>query len=147
MIRFDVSNSTDEKIDPKYIQTGISQAEIKLDTIGDRFVSIEFVSKPEMAALNQKLRGQNQATDIISISSQETKAGEQDIKIGSKAELSFMLTQTKPVNPLPAIGQLIICMDIINQNAALYGQSPERELEWVIEHGIYHLMGFHHTHD
>lgn len=147
MIRFEVSNSTGEIIAPKYIQAGISRSESKLSSTSDRFVSVEFVSSQEIQELNQKLRGKNEATDVISISSQETKSGEQDIKIDSKGELSFELNQTKPVNPLPAIGQLVICYDVVRANALESGQSPERELEWVVEHGIYHLMGFHHTHD
>lgn len=147
MIRFEVNSTTDNQINKSSIQTGISQAETKLGNIGDRFVSIEFVTKDEIQELNHKLRGKNEPTDIISISSQETEAGEQNIKIGSKGDLSFELNQTKPVNPLPAIGQLVICLEVVREQAMQSGQAEDAELEWVVEHGIYHLMGFHHTHD
>ena len=120
---------------------------LRKDRQPDRFVAIEVVTKSEIQKLNQTLRGKNEATDIISISSQETEAGEQVIKTSPGGELSFELTQTKPVNPLPALGQLIVCWEVIQQKALESGQSPTRELEWVVEHGIYHLMGFHHAHD
>lgn len=147
MIAYEFVNACQASIDEKHIKTGLERATEKLDDIGDRFVSIECVSSREIQHFNHKLRNKEVPTDIISISSHETKAGKQDIRVGPQGELSFELHQSKPVNPLPAIGQLIICYDVIKENAARTGQPPERELEWVIEHGVYHLMGFHHDSD
>ena len=147
MIRFEVCNASDTDIDTSAIKKGIDRAQTKLGNIGDCLVVVEFVSKDEIQHLNQSLRGINEPTDIISIASQETTVGEQTITTGPKGELSFKLTQTQPINSRPILGQIVLCPEVIAENADASGQSFALELEWVIEHGIYHLMGFHHGSD
>ncbi|HEY1074372.1 MAG TPA: rRNA maturation RNase YbeY [Patescibacteria group bacterium] len=148
MINFVLQNSTNHHIDDTTIQKGLAAAATKLGEIGERHVAIEIVTSEESQALNAELRGQDKPTDIISISTQETKVGEQVIEESAEGALSFEINESKPLeNAWPVIGQLVLCYDVIAQNAQRAGQPVERELEWVIEHGILHLMGFHHEHD
>lgn len=148
MIQFVLQNSTNHHIDDTIIKKGLAAAEHKLGTIGERHVAIEIVTPEESQELNQELRGENKPTDIISVSTQETKVGEQVIEESAQGELTFEINEAKPLeHAWPMIGQLILCYDVIAQNAQRAGQPVERELEWVIEHGVLHLMGFHHEHD
>lgn len=129
------------------VRRGLDSAFASLGDVGDKFVLIEFASRDEIKRLNQVWRDKDAPTDCLSLSSQETKAGTQLASVDAKGKLSFGLHKTGPLNPFPAIGQLVVCLEIIEANAALAGQPPDRELEWVIEHGVYHLLGFHHDND
>lgn len=148
MINYELITTTDEAIDESSIKTGLGAAEKKIPELADRTVSIEIVSPEESAKLNNELRGQNEPTDCISISTHETHVGQQDIKVGESGELNFDLKQDAPLqHTLPHVGQLVLCLAVINANATAAGQPLSRELEWVVEHGMLHLVGFHHEHD
>jgi len=42
------------------------------------------------------------------------------------------------------LGDIIICIPIIENQAKEYGHSFERELSYMLVHGFYHLMGYDH---
>jgi probable rRNA maturation factor len=149
MIRADIINTTSANIDEAAMHRGISHAETKATQagidVGDRFVSIEVVSPDEMRELNKRWRNKDYPTDILSISANEQEVGEQVITESEEGELHFALKSTKEHRTdWPVLGQIIICFDIIREHAKSAGQPIERELEWVIEHGVLHLLGFHH---
>ncbi len=148
MIAYELTTTTTETIDRQAIEFGLEQASQKLGLTGNRTIQIECVSAEESQALNKQLRGKDEPTDCISISSQESTVGEQLISQNEDGTISLALKQTDDLqNTHPVIGQLIICLDIIKQQAEAAGQPQERELEWVVEHGTLHVMGFHHDHD
>ena len=145
MIHYDIVTTTNEAVNTVAIEKGIRNAGKKLGKISDKFVMLEFVSPHESQAVNQELRDDNRATDCISVPTHETKIGDQIIHVQPNGAIDIEVQPKQSINhPWPAIGQLIICPEIVATNAQLAGQLPESELEWVIEHGILHLMGFHH---
>lgn len=148
MIHYELLNSTTQEIPLRAIEAGLRAAEAKLGDIGERHISIEIVTEEESQALNSEFRNQNKPTDIISMSTQETKVGEQVITESTEGALDFTLTEQKSLeHSWPVIGQIILCLPVIQANSERAGQPLERELEWVVEHGVLHLMGFHHEHD
>lgn len=46
-----------------------------------------------------------------------------------------------------ALGDIIISVERVNQQAEEYGHSFERELSYMLVHGFYHLMGEDHIED
>ena len=42
------------------------------------------------------------------------------------------------------LGDIIISIDRVKQQAEEYGHSFERELSYMLVHGFYHLMGYDH---
>ena len=42
------------------------------------------------------------------------------------------------------LGDIIICIPIIEKQAKEYEHSIERELAYMVVHGFYHLMGYDH---
>ena len=45
------------------------------------------------------------------------------------------------------LGDIIVSVDRVKEQAAEYGHSFERELSYMIVHGFYHLMGYDHMND
>ena len=46
--------------------------------------------------------------------------------------------------PQDVLGDIIISMKKVEEQAKEYGHSVERELAYMIVHGFYHLMGYDH---
>lgn len=149
MIRADIINATSKPIDEGSIRRGVTNAEAKASQLSmatdNRFVSIEVVDQHEMRELNKRWRNKDYATDILSLGAHEQEVGEQVITELPDGALNFELKpNTKADANWPVLGQIIICYDVIREHAESAGQPLERELEWVIEHGVLHLLGFHH---
>lgn len=49
-----------------------------------------------------------------------------------------------PNNQLDVLGDIVISIDKVKEQAEEYGHSFERELSYMIVHGFYHLMGYDH---
>ena len=45
------------------------------------------------------------------------------------------------------LGDIIISVDRVKEQAVEYGHSFERELAYMVVHGFYHLMGYDHMND
>src|SRR4051812_45313048 len=113
MIRYELLNGTSEPVDSKAIETGLKNAEKKLGDIGERHIVIEVVTPKESAKLNQKLRDKKEPTDIISVSSMETRVGEQIIEEEKDGSLQFTLSKDQYIShDWPVLGQLIVCLEV-----------------------------------
>ena len=49
--------------------------------------------------------------------------------------------------PQDVLGDIIISVKKVEEQAEEYGHSIERELAYMIVHGFYHLMGYDHMND
>lgn len=88
-------------------------------------VSLAFVDKTEMQKLNRKFRKKNKPTDVLSFSAQGGPAW------GGESENNFL-------------GEIIICPDVVKENAEKYKVSAKSEMLKVFVHGILHLCGYDH---
>ena len=50
-------------------------------------------------------------------------------------------------NHIDVLGDLIISIEKVEEQAKEYGHSFERELSYMLVHGFYHLMGYDHIKD
>ncbi len=149
MIHYEIINPHNQSPAPNIIEAGLKHAEQTLHFEANYFVSIELVTPTEIQELNQALRGVDKPTDCLSFSTQDRAVGEQIVHHHPNGALNFALRNERAneAKPWPILGQLILCLDIITQNAQEARQPVERELEWVIEHGILHMVGYHHDSD
>lgn len=76
---------------------------------------IVFVNEREMRKLNQKFRGKDYSTDVLSFS------GAQD-----------------------CLGELILCPQVLRRQAKLHGLTTQLELGYYLIHGLLHLLGYDH---
>ena len=68
----------------------------------------------------------------------KSKAGQEIIQ-----DVSTAVSKVgKPIQEV--LGDIIICIPIVQKQAIEYGHSFERELAYMLVHGFYHLMGYDH---
>ena len=63
--------------------------------------------------------------------------------------LSFPMFEKEEIEQVPdeqfdVLGDIVISIDRVKQQAEEYGHSFERELSYMVVHGFYHLMGYDH---
>ncbi|MDH4358922.1 MAG: rRNA maturation RNase YbeY [Candidatus Berkelbacteria bacterium] len=85
------------------------------------WLEIEIAGKSKVRSLNKKYLNRDYPTDV----------------------LSFPL-KTVPGEKATNIGTVIICGDIIEEQAEKTNKSFEKEIIFVLRHGINHLLGIHH---
>lgn len=94
-------------------------------TAGSWLMSVKFVSKEKIRRLNKKYRHIDKTTDVLSFS--------QDFPAEVLLEME-----------LPPMGDVVICPDVANSNAGRIGNSLDREVSFLLVHGILHLCGYDH---
>ena len=94
-------------------------------------ITITFTTPEEIKKINKKYRNIDKATDVLSFPMFEKS--ELDKKIKDK---DFLYEDI--------LGDIIISVEKVKEQAEEYGHSFERELSYMLVHGFYHLMGYDH---
>ena len=96
------------------------------------YLSVTLTNPEQIHKLNKEYRNVDRATDVLSFPMFEK---EEIDKIVSK--------QIK--NPIPEVlGDIVISIEKVKEQANEYGHSFERELSYMLVHGFYHIMGYDH---
>ncbi|HWI61782.1 MAG TPA: rRNA maturation RNase YbeY [Symbiobacteriaceae bacterium] len=90
-------------------------------------VSITFVDDAQITDLNRDHRGLHKPTDVLSFSQLE-------------GEELAALPEGEPI----LLGDIVVSLERCAEQAADYGHSFDRELGFLIAHGMLHLLGFDH---
>lgn len=90
-------------------------------------VDVLVTSSGEMRGLNQRFRGKNKATDVLSFPSESSHHRAPDRRRFA--------------------GEIAISADIAFDNALRLGHSASTEVKVLVLHGILHLAGFDHERD
>lgn len=96
------------------------------------YLSITLTSPKEIHKLNKEYRNVDKETDVLSFPMFEKEEIDNIIEI-----------QKKNLVPEP-IGDIVISIEKVEEQAKEYGHSFERELSYMIVHGFYHIMGYDH---
>ncbi len=95
------------------------------------YISITLTTPQEIRKINSQYRNIDKETDVLSFPMFE------------KIELDELVS--KQDNQIPeTIGDIVISIDRVKEQAIEYGHSFERELAYMVVHGFYHLMGYDH---
>lgn len=95
------------------------------------YISITLTTPEEIRKINNEFRNIDKETDVLSFPMFE------------KIELDEMVQAGK--NEIPeTIGDVIVSIERVQEQAEEYGHSFERELAYMVVHGFYHLMGYDH---
>lgn len=89
-------------------------------------VDLLMTSNKEMRRLNKQYRGVNNTTDVLSFALEESVAFP---KIPSQGQL---------------LGQVVVSYPQASKQAGLHKHSVEREVAFLVVHGLLHLMGYDH---
>ena len=94
-------------------------------------MTITFTTPEEIRKINKKYRKIDKATDVLSFPMFERKELEEKI-------------EKQDFEHEDVLGDIIISIDKVREQAEEYGHSFERELSYMLVHGFYHLMGYDH---
>ncbi|MBF0715279.1 rRNA maturation RNase YbeY [Gemelliphila palaticanis] len=100
----------------------------KID-INNTELSVSFVGLEEIHSINKEYRGIDRPTDVISFALNDKT--EDEIEIIGGDETNYL-------------GDIIICVEKIEEQAKEYNHSFERELGFLAVHGFLHLLGYDH---
>ncbi len=91
-------------------------------------VSILLVDEATMTKYHEKWMGEPGPTDVLSFPMDELRPG----RDGEEPELGVL-------------GDVVLCPQVTSRQAAEHGRRPEEEAEYLLVHGLLHLMGFDHA--
>ena len=95
------------------------------------YITITLTTPEKIQEVNKKYRNIDKTTDVLSFPMFEKEELEEKIK-----ENDFICEDI--------LGDIIISIDKVKEQAIEYNHSFERELSYMIVHGFYHLMGYDH---
>ena len=102
-------------------------------------IEFVFVDGEEIQRLNRETRGIDKVTDVLSYPTLDGIKGE---PIFGK-EYPFDVDEEGNL----LIGSVAVCTDRAKEQAIEYGHSYERELHYLLVHGIMHCLGYDHMTD
>lgn len=94
-------------------------------------ITITLTTPENIQKINKEYRKINKATDVLSFPMFE------------KDEVDSKLINNK-LEHEEVLGDIIISIQKVEEQAKEYGHSFEREFSYMIVHGFYHLMGYDH---
>jgi len=131
-----LSESTEEPPPSSQLKVW-AQAAWQGDVGDEPVVSLRIVSPVESQQLNNDYRGKNKPTNVLSFPMQmdETFVAAEDMPAEEQEEI--LMSESM-------LGDLVICSDVVDQEAQQ--QSKKREAHWahMVVHGMLHLQGYDH---
>ncbi|NLT29294.1 MAG: rRNA maturation RNase YbeY [Propionibacterium sp.] len=97
-------------------------------------LSLLFVDEEAMTSYHEQWMGESGPTDVLSFPMDELRPGyDPDDDTGDDLEV--------------VLGDVVLCPQVTARQAAENGRRPEQETEYLMVHGILHLLGFDHDTD
>lgn len=93
----------------------------------DLYISITLSDEEYIHKINKQYRDIDSSTDVLSFPMFE------------KEEIPYKSNGIQEI-----LGDIIICVPIVERQAIEYEHSFKRELAYMLVHGFYHLMGYDH---
>ena len=106
-----------------FIEEGMEKSKI--------YVSITLTTPEHIHEINKQYRNVDRATDVLSF------------PIFEKEEIDEKI-RTQDFEHEDVLGDIIISIEKVKEQAVEYGHSFEREFAYMLVHGFYHLMGYDH---
>ena len=91
-------------------------------------LSVLLVDPDTMAAYHEKYMDEPGATDVLSFPMDELRSPEPG---------------EEP--PMGLLGDIVLCPQVTSAQAAEFGRTPEEEADYLLIHGLLHLLGHDHA--
>ena len=101
-------------------------------------ISLTFMDKDGIQEANREFREIDRPTDVLSFPMLDFPAA------GDFSELEHMNDITNPETDEVVLGDIVLCVPKIYEQAEEYGHSFKRELSFLAVHGFLHLLGYDH---
>lgn len=100
------------------------------------YAAIHFTDNAEIKEKNKRFRNVDRPTDVLSFPMLEAHNG----------KLEYSEGDTDMENGCILLGDIMVSLDKVTVQAEEYGHSVEREIAFLICHGMLHLLGYDHEH-
>ena len=88
----------------------------------DFYVSFILTTNEVIHQINKEYRNMDRPTDVI----------------------SFAYNETENVGPVEIVGDIIISIDKVREQAKEFGHTDKREFYYLLTHGMLHILGYDH---
>ncbi len=88
----------------------------------DFYVSFMLTTNEVIHQINKEYRNMDRPTDVI----------------------SFAYNETENVGPVEIVGDIIISIDKVREQAKEFGHTDKREFYYLLTHGMLHILGYDH---
>ena len=123
------------KVDKAFLNA-IYYETIKHFKLKDIFeVEVTIVGEDRIKATNQKTRGIDKVTDVLSFPALDFKF---------PFDINDYIYDIDPETGKVMLGEIMLCEKRAQKQAKDYGHSVDREIGFLVLHGLLHLMGFDH---
>lgn len=123
MKNYTISNLYGYEKNYKYLKKLIKNT-LKYEKAKDSIFSIVFVDEETIQDLNRKYRNIDKVTDVLSFAFEDN------------TEIDY--------NNVRFLGEIYVCIPRMKSQAIEYGHTEERELGFLVVHGLLHLLGYDH---
>jgi probable rRNA maturation factor len=112
-----------------------------LDALGvaDHELSLSLVDSDAIQDMNREFRGKDRPTDVLSFPQQDFSPPLSALTPRAKAR-----ARAKRRGPPPVLGDVVISLPEAEANAGSIGQALDREVAFLLVHGMLHLAGHDH---
>lgn len=86
------------------------------------YVSFLLTNNEVIHQINKEYRNMDRPTDVI----------------------SFAYNETENIGPVEIVGDIIISIDKVKEQAQNFGHSEQREFFYLLTHGMLHILGYDH---
>ena len=132
MLQITAAGKEERELLIKVWETGVSAMRAELSD-----ADLTFVGRKRMRELNKATRGVDRVTDVLSFPTIENAV----LPLDPQAYAFDVDPGTGRVN----IGSVVICRARAKEQAKEYGHSYEREVSYLLIHGLLHLLSFDHV--
>lgn len=105
-------------------------------------VSVTTQTKESIHAINRQFRQTDRPTDVLSFPMMEY-----DAPADFEGEAFQGSMTVSPETGELMLGDIVLCSEIIREQAQEYGHSEEREFSFLVVHSMLHLFGYDHIED
>ena len=121
----DVDDRVECGVDPSAVAT-VVEAVLVAERVGECEVGVVLLDEHEMREINREHRGKDEPTDV----------------------LSFPIDEDEDLDGVTRLlGDVVICVPVVERQAAEQGVEPGDELVDLLVHGVLHLLGYDHETD
>lgn len=137
MINIIISSDPRYQVNKASIQTAALTL-LKAHKVGGKVeLEVSVVGDRKMHELNSKYRGLDYSTDVLSFAFEDPRPQ----NLQNLPRVGFIAAPDRILR----LGSIVISYPQAVEDAASDGVSVEEEINYLVEHGINHLLGLHHS--
>ena len=125
-MEYELTNLTNEKVDLQLLDKVVCKVS-KLLNINNSFVSIVLTDNKHIHEINKTYRNIDRETDVISF--------------------AFIDNDENIKSDITDLGEIYISLEKAHSQAEDYNHSFEREICFLLVHGLLHLLGYDHMNE